>query len=91
MIKADLFDANTVYVAVDNHKEGDYSPYLFKSTDRGLTWKSISGNIPYRTLVWRMVQDQLKNLLFAATSGIYTSLNGGSSWQILEVRNNFIP
>ena len=85
-IKADLFDANTVYVALDNHKEGDYSPYLFKSTDRGLTWKSISGNIPYRTLVWRMVQDPVKeNLLFAATEyGIYTSLNGGSSWQILE-------
>jgi len=85
-IKADLFDANTVYVALDNHKEGDYSPYLFKSTDKGMTWKSISSNIPDRTLVWRMVQDPVKaNLLFAATEyGIYTSLNGGTSWQNIE-------
>ena len=85
-IKADLFDANTVYVALDNHKEGDYNPYLFKSTDRGLTWKSISSNIPKRTLIWRMVQDHVeKNLLFAATEfGIYTSLNGGNSWQKLD-------
>ena len=84
-IKADLFDANTVYVALDNHKEGDYSPYLFKSTDKGMTWKSISSNIPDRTLVWRMVQDPVNaNLLFAATEyGIYTSLNGGTSWQKL--------
>ena len=84
-IKADLFDANTVYVALDNHKEGDYNPYLFKSTDKGMTWKSISSNIPDRTLVWRMVQDPVKeNLLFAATEyGIYTSLNGGTSWQKL--------
>jgi photosystem II stability/assembly factor-like uncharacterized protein len=84
-IKADLFDANTVYVSLDNHKEGDYSPYLFKSTDKGMTWKSISSNIPDRTLVWRMVQDPVKaNLLFAATEyGIYTSLNGGTSWQKL--------
>jgi hypothetical protein len=84
-IKADLFDANTVYVALDNHKEGDFSPYLFKSTDKGQTWQSISGNIPDRTLVWRMVQDPVKkNLLFAATEfGIYTSLNGGTSWQKL--------
>ena len=84
-IKADLFDANTVYVALDNHKEGDYSPYLFKSTDKGITWKSISSNIPNRTLIWRMVQDPVKkDLLFAATEyGIYTSLNGGSSWQKL--------
>jgi len=85
-IKADLFDANTVYVALDNHKEGDFSPYLFKSTDKGQTWQSISGNIPDRTLVWRMVQDPVeKNLLFAATEfGIYTSLNGGNSWQKLK-------
>lgn len=84
-IKADLFDANTVYVALDNHKEGDYKPYLFKSTDKGMTWKSISSNIPDRTLVWRMVQDPVKeNLLFtAAENGIYVSLNGGTSWQKL--------
>ena len=84
-IKADLYDANTVYVALDNHKEGDFSPYLFKSTDKGLTWQSISGNIPDRTLVWRVVQDHVKsNLLFAATEfGIYTSLNGGKSWEKL--------
>ena len=84
-IKADLFDANTVYVALDNHKEGDFNPYLFKSTDKGQSWQSISGNIPDRTLVWRMVQDPVKkNLLFAATEfGIYTSLNGGTSWQKL--------
>ncbi len=34
-IKADRFDANTVYACVDNHKSGDYQPYLIKSTDRG--------------------------------------------------------
>ncbi len=84
-IKADLFDENTVYVSLDNHKEGDFNPYLFKSTDRGATWKSISNNIPKRTLIWRMVQDHVnKNLLFAATEfGVYTSLNGGDSWQKL--------
>ena len=84
-IKADLFDANTVYVALDNHKEGDYNPYLFKSTDKGLTWKSISSNIPDRTLIWRIIQDPVKeNLLFtAAENGIYVSLNGGVSWQKL--------
>ena len=34
-IKADLHDADTVYVAVDDHKSGDFSPYLLKSTNRG--------------------------------------------------------
>ena len=84
-IKADLFDENTVYVALDNHKEGDFNPYLFKSTDQGATWTSISGDLPKRTLVWRLVQDHVnKNLLFAATEfGVYVSLNGGEQWQKL--------
>ena len=30
-IKADNFDVNTVYVALDNHKYGDYQPYLYKT------------------------------------------------------------
>lgn len=81
-IKADLFDANTVYVALDNHKYGDLNPYLLKSTDRGKSWKSIKSNIPDRTLVWRLVQDHIKpNLLFAATEfGIYFTIDGGGKW-----------
>lgn len=81
-IKADLYDANTVYVAMDNHKNGDFKPYLIKSTDKGKTWKSISGNIPNKTLIWRMVQDHVQpNLLFAATEfGIYFTVDGGGKW-----------
>lgn len=84
-IKADLFDEGTVYVCLDNHKEGDFRPFLLKSTDYGNTWKSITGNLPAKTLIWRLVQDHVnKNLLFAATEyGIYTSLNGGQAWQKL--------
>ena len=85
-IKADLFDASTVYVALDNHKYGDFKPYLYKSTDKGKSWKSIRGNIPDRTLIWRVVQDHIKpGLLFAATEfGIYFSINGGGRWTKLK-------
>ncbi len=81
-IKADLYDANTVYAAMDNHKNGDFKPYLIKSTNKGRTWKSISGNIPDKTLIWRMVQDHVQpNLLFAATEfGIYFTVDGGNKW-----------
>ena len=84
-IKADLHDENTVYVVLDNHKEGDFKPYLFKSTDRVKTWKSMASNLPDRTLLWRIVQDHVdKNLLFLATEfGVYTSLDGGVNWQKL--------
>ncbi|MEM6700925.1 MAG: glycosyl hydrolase, partial [Bacteroidota bacterium] len=78
-IKADMHDANTVYVALDNHKEGDYAPYLYKSTDKGKSWKSIAGDIPEKHLMWRLVQDHVKpELLFVGTEfGIYFTLDGG--------------
>lgn len=84
-IKADLHDENTVYAVLDNHKEGDFNPYLYKSTDRGQTWTSLAKNLPKRTLLWRIVQDHInKNLFFLATEfGVYTSLDGGVNWQKL--------
>ena len=81
-IRADLFDANTVYVALDNHKYGDYTPYLLKSTNGGQSWTSIVGNIPDRHLVWRIVQDHVNpNLMFTATEfGLFFTVDGGGRW-----------
>jgi photosystem II stability/assembly factor-like uncharacterized protein/regulator of replication initiation timing len=81
-IKADLFDENTVYVVLDNHKYGDLNPYLVKSTDRGKTWKSIVGNLPKRTIVWRVVQDHINpELFFVGTEfGIFLTLDSGKEW-----------
>ncbi|CAM1343391.1 VPS10 domain-containing protein [Tenacibaculum amylolyticum] len=85
-VRADLFDANVVYAAVDNHKYGDYKPYILKSTDKGRSWSIISGDLPDRLLVWRLVQDHVnKDVLFAATEyGIYFTYNGGKNWIKLQ-------
>jgi photosystem II stability/assembly factor-like uncharacterized protein len=81
-IKASRYVADTVFVAVDSHKSGDFKPYLLKSFDRGKTWTSISGDLPDRHLVWSLEQDPLKaDLLFAGTEfGIFFTLDGGSHW-----------
>ena len=85
-IKADLFDANTVYVALDNHKFGDFKPYLYVSKNKGKSWKSITNNIPENTLVWRIVQDHVKKeLMFLATEfGIYFTVDAGNIWTKLS-------
>ncbi len=81
-IRADLHDENTVYIALDNHKYGDFTPYLLKSTNRGRSWTDITGDIPDRHLVWRIVQDhENPNLLFTATEfALFFTLDGGSKW-----------
>lgn len=81
-IKADLFDADTVYITLDNHKYGDFKPYVLKSTNRGRSWKSITANLPDTHIVWRIVQDHVdKNLMFAGTEfGLFFTANGGKKW-----------
>ena len=81
-VKADLHDVDTVYAVFDNHKTGDFKPYVVKSVDRGRQWTSIAGDLPERHIVWRVVQDPVKkDLLFAGTEfGIFVTLDGGSRW-----------
>ena len=85
-IRADLYDPNTVYVALDNHKYGDYKPYLIKSTNLGKSWTSLAEDLPEKHLVWRIVQDHVnKDLLFIGTEfGVFFSVNGGKKWVELD-------
>lgn len=81
-IKADLHDPNAVYACLDDHKTGDYRPYVVKSTDRGRTWSLMVGDLPDRHICWRIVQDHVRDdLFFLATEfGIFCTLNAGEKW-----------
>ncbi len=85
-IKADLHDADTVYVVVDDHKSGDFSPYILKSENRGKSWKNIAGNLPERHVLWRVVQDHVKpGLMFVGSEfGVFFTVNGGGTWTKLK-------
>ena len=85
-IRADLYDPNTVYVALDNHKYGDFKPYLIKSTNLGKKWTSLADDLPAKHLVWRIVQDHVnKDLMFIGTEfGVFFTVNGGKKWVELD-------
>ena len=84
-VEASQHDPATVFAVADNHKEGDFRPLVFESNDRGLTWRSISGDLPAGTTAWAIEQDHLSpNLLFlGAEFGMYVSVNGGANWHML--------
>lgn len=82
MISASLHDENVVFATLNNHRSGDFKPYIMKSVDKGKTWKSISGNLPEAGAAFAIRQDHVNpDLLFAGTEfGCYFSNNGGTNW-----------
>src|SRR5204863_8772217 len=81
-IRASQHDAGTVYVAAENHQNGDFAPYLLRSTDGGRTLKSIAGDLPVRGSTYAIAEDHVDpNLLFAGTEfAAYWSKDGGQHW-----------
>ena len=88
-LEASNVEPNTVYAAFDNHKVGDFKPYAYKSSDRGRTWASITGDLPQRGSVYAIVEDPGdRNLLFAGTEyGLYFTQNGATTWT--QLKGNF--
>jgi len=79
---ASRHEKNTVFALFDNHKQGDFKPYILKSTNRGKTWVVISSNLPERHILWAIEQD-FKNpdLIFLGTEfGMFFTINGGTNW-----------
>ncbi len=85
-ILASQHDANTVFAVFNNHKEGDFKPYILKSTDKGNSWTSINSNLPKRGSAYTIAQDHKnKDLLFAGTEfGAFFSPDGGGHWVQLK-------
>jgi len=85
-VVASRHDADTVYAVFNNHKQGDFKPYVLKSVDRGRSWSSITGDLPNRHVVWSVVEDDERpGLLFAGTElGLFFTVDGGRRWIELE-------
>lgn len=92
-LKASAHDMDTVYAVFNNHKRGDFKSYVLKSTDRGKTWLSISGDLPDRHVVWTIQEDPVKkDLLFVGTEfGLFFTLDGGERWIQLKGGAPTIP
>ncbi|MGE5500086.1 MAG: WD40/YVTN/BNR-like repeat-containing protein [Syntrophothermus sp.] len=83
---ASQHNEGTVYAACDNHKTGDFAPYILKSVDGGKSWTSIKANLPERGTVYTIAEDFINpKLLFAGTEyGVFFTVDGGNKWVQLK-------
>jgi photosystem II stability/assembly factor-like uncharacterized protein len=75
--------AGTAYAVADNHRAGDYAPYLYVTHDYGASWTKIVEGLPSDQYA-RTVRPDPRNpyLLYAGTeNGLWISFDGGAHWQ----------
>jgi photosystem II stability/assembly factor-like uncharacterized protein len=83
-VVASKYDPAVVYVTLIGRHDDDFNPYIFKSADYGKTWKSIAADIPGGPVNVVREDPKKKDILYAGTdTGVYVSLDGGGSWQVL--------
>lgn len=83
-VTASRHDARTAFVAFDGHNDDDMRPYIFRTTDGGASWSSVSGDLPEGVVVKTLEEDPRNPaLLFAGTEfGLYWTTDGGRHWRL---------
>ncbi|HZV76322.1 MAG TPA: hypothetical protein VFF63_01030, partial [Candidatus Babeliales bacterium] len=73
----------TAYAVADNHRMGDYAPYVYVTRDYGATWTKIVDGLPPDQYVRTIRPDtRNSNLLYAGTEdGLWISFDAGAHWQ----------
>ncbi|HQR06869.1 MAG TPA: hypothetical protein PLN21_08610 [Gemmatales bacterium] len=93
MIEASRYDAGTAYVVVDAHLLDDTRPYLYKTTDFGQRWETLSDTMPKNDYLHVVREDTVrKDMLFVGYErGMYFSTDSGKTWQRLKLNLPPVP
>jgi photosystem II stability/assembly factor-like uncharacterized protein len=87
LIEPSRFDAGTAYLVVDAHRLDDMTPYLWKTSDFGRTWKRLDGGLPRDIYLHSVREDpEAKGTLYLGTErGVAFSKDDGATWQSLKL------
>jgi hypothetical protein len=92
-IEPSVHDAGTCYIAGTKYKTGDFTPYLYKTTDYGKSWKKITNGIEAEHFTRVLREDsKQKGLLYAGTeTGMYISFSDGANWEKFQLNLPIVP
>jgi hypothetical protein len=81
-IEASKTHGGTAYVVFDDHRRGNWTPYIFRTENYGRDWRNIVDGDQIWGFAHTLEEDPVtSNLLFAGTEfGLYVSLNRGEDW-----------
>jgi photosystem II stability/assembly factor-like uncharacterized protein len=83
-VKASTYNAGEAIVVVNNYRQFDYKPYLFRTKDFGATWESLvmPQQVGENNFVLSAVQDIVEpKLIFLGTeNGLWVTLDDTKTW-----------
>jgi photosystem II stability/assembly factor-like uncharacterized protein len=69
------------YTTFDAHRDGDFSPYVYRTTDFGTTWAPLVDDLPSGSVNVIVEHHANPNLLFLGTEhALFASVDGGRHW-----------
>lgn len=82
------FDAGTVYITVDNHRQNDYAPYVWMSRDFGATFVPLVNGLQGEVIKTLTEDTKNADVLYVGTeTGIFVTVNRGQQWK--RIKANF--
>lgn len=86
-VEASRWGAGTAYVVVDAHRLDDETPYLWKTTDYGVTWKALTTGLDPEIYLHVVREDtQRQGMLYLGTERqVMVSLDDGGSWRSMKL------
>jgi photosystem II stability/assembly factor-like uncharacterized protein len=87
VIEPSPFEAGTAYVVVDNHRQDDMTPYVWRTTDYGESWTSLAKSLAPDVYLHALREDPKKKgqLYLGTERGVMFSPDGGESWRELKL------
>jgi len=80
-VEASKYDAGTAFAVFDDHRRGDWTTHVYRTTDYGQSWTSLAGE-EVDGYAHCIEQDPVdEDLLFLGTEfGLWVSTDGGRGW-----------
>ena len=82
---ADPFDENTIYATISGFRWDEPLAHVYKSTDLGQTWETISGNLPELPVNDIVLDPMHAGYIYIGTdAGVFFTNNSGAEWTMLS-------